>query len=700
MAVVNGTNASETIDQLDGVTNSSDRISGLGGNDTIHGLGGNDSIHGGSGNDVVYAGSGNDSIYGDAGTDFLYGEAGDDTFVMADVAALDHVEGGTGTDWLDLGAVVFPGDVDPMEKHLGMRVDLAEGKYRYINDNGPNQIFDVFDVECVKGSGLFDNLAGNDLNNILDGQGGGDNLQGFGGNDLLRGGDGGDYVYGGEGIDRIEGGAGEDSLRGEAGADLIFGGDGDDNIWGGDGADALDGGAGRDLAFYNYVAAVTGAVASLADPSINSGDAAGDTYVSIEGLLGTIHDDRLYGDAGTNDLYGDKGDDRLDGGSGDDFLRGDAGADALVGGAGIDIAIVTGGSDIDPGDALVASLANPAVNTYEAAGDTYSSVEGLHGDFLFYYRLYGNSGANFLFGGMLDDTLSGGAGDDFLAGGEGRDRLFGGGDTDTASYAEAASAVTVDLSDFSGNAGDAEGDSYNSIEIIEGSAFHDSLSGDAAANVLVGLAGNDGLAGAAGNDTLRGGQGGDILSGGDGVDTASYSGASAGVIASLANAPINSGEAAGDEYASVENLTGSTFNDALNGDNAVNAIDGGNRNDTIKGYGGNDMLTGGQGADIFVFNAALDSLGNVDTLADFSAIDDTIQLDDKFFAALGLGPLAASAFKSLDLGPADADDRVLYNPVTGNLAYDADGSGVAFSAIKFANIATHAALTNADFVVI
>lgn len=700
MAIVNGTSASETIDQLDGVTNSSDRIGGLGGNDTIYGLGGNDSIHGDAGNDVVYAGSGNDSIYGDAGTDFLYGEAGDDTFVTADAKALDHVEGGAGTDWLDLSGVVFPSDVDPMVKHLGMSVDLAESKYYYFNEDGPDKIFDVFDVECVKGSNLFDRLFGNDLNNILDGQGGSDNLQGFGGNDILRGGDGGDGIYGGEGIDRIEGGAGEDSLRGEAGADLIFGGDGDDNIWGGDGADALDGGAGRDMAFYNYVAALTGAVASLADPSINSGDAVGDTYVSVEGLLGTIHGDRLYGDAGTNDLYGDRGDDRLDGGSGDDFLRGDAGADALVGGAGIDIAIVTGGSDIDPGDALVASLANPAVNTYEAAGDTYSSVEGLHGDFLFYYRLYGNSGANLLFGGLLDDTLSGGAGDDLLAGGEGRDRLFGGGDTDTASYAEAVSTVTVDLADFSRNTGDAEGDSYNSIEIVEGSGFGDSLSGDTAANVLVGLAGDDGLAGAAGDDTLRGGQGGDILSGGDGVDTASYSTASAGVIASIANSSINSGDAAGDEYVSVENLTGSTFNDALNGDNGVNSIDGGNRNDTIKGHGGIDTLTGGQGADIFVFNSALDNIANVDKIADFSAIDDTIQLDDKYFTALTASPLAASAFKSLDMGAADADDRILYNPVTGNLAYDADGSGSAFAAVKFATIVTHAALTNADFVVI
>jgi len=71
------------------------------------------------------------------------------------------------------------------------------------------------------------------------------------------------------------------------------------------------------------------------------------------------------------------------------------------------------------------------------------------------------------------------------------------------------------------------------------------------------------------------------------------------------------------------------------------------------------------------------------------------------FAALTVnGPLAASAFKDMDAAAIDADDRIIYKQSTGNLYYDADGSGTAFAAIKFANIANHAVLTSADFVVI
>ena len=47
MATVDGTNNSETLDALDGVTNGGDTIHGRGGNDTIFGNGGDDYIFGG-----------------------------------------------------------------------------------------------------------------------------------------------------------------------------------------------------------------------------------------------------------------------------------------------------------------------------------------------------------------------------------------------------------------------------------------------------------------------------------------------------------------------------------------------------------------------------------------------------------------------------------------------------------------------------
>ena len=47
----------------------------------------------------------------------------------------------------------------------------------------------------------------------------------------------------------------------------------------------------------------------------------------------------------------------------------------------------------------------------------------------------------------------------------------------------------------------------------------------------------------------------------------------------------------------------------------------------------------------------------------------------------------------------DANDYLVYNPDTGNLAYDADGSG-AGGTVLIANLANHVALTAADFFVI
>jgi Ca2+-binding RTX toxin-like protein len=42
MALISGTDYSDTLDALDGVGNGNDTIYGWGGNDTIFGLGGND----------------------------------------------------------------------------------------------------------------------------------------------------------------------------------------------------------------------------------------------------------------------------------------------------------------------------------------------------------------------------------------------------------------------------------------------------------------------------------------------------------------------------------------------------------------------------------------------------------------------------------------------------------------------------------
>ena len=153
-------------------------------------------------------------------------------------------------------------------------------------------------------------------------------------------------------------------LSGDSGNNRLDGGNGDDVLQGGVGADTLVGGAGVDFA--SYASSLSGITASLVAPGSNTGEAAGDTYTSIEGLIGTAFADILIGDGNSS------------------FLVGGAAGDTLNGGDGLDFA-----SYRTSAVGITASLANPAANTGDAAGDSYFSIEGLAGSQLA-DQLYGD----------------------------------------------------------------------------------------------------------------------------------------------------------------------------------------------------------------------------------------------------------------------------------------------------------------------
>jgi Ca2+-binding RTX toxin-like protein len=156
-------------------------------------------------------------------------------------------------------------------------------------------------------------------------------LDGDNSNDLLLGGDTANLIFGNSGADTLQGNGGNDTLKGGAGNDSLIGGIGDDVLDGGQGADALDGGSGFDIA--DYSSAVAGVVARLDQSTLNSGEAAGDTYTGIEGLTGSGFNDSLNGNTANN---------RLSGAAGNDTLIGAAGADTLDGGAGNDVLVADG----------------------------------------------------------------------------------------------------------------------------------------------------------------------------------------------------------------------------------------------------------------------------------------------------------------------------------------------------------------------
>jgi Ca2+-binding RTX toxin-like protein len=230
---------------------------------------------------------------------------------------------------------------------------------------------------------------------------------------------------------------GQDVLTGGASADILAGFAGDDMLDGGAGADTLNGGAGTDLA--SYAGAVTGLFASLATPGNNTGDASGDAYTSIEGLIGSRFGDtltsaalggnQLWGGAGADQLYALGGHDYVNGGTDDDSIFSNGGSNTIDGGSGFDFVRY----DYAPA-AVVASLSAPALNTGGAAGDSYVAVEGLVGsafnDVLFGdagdNQLYGQNGNDYLYGQDANDAIFGGSGNDSLIGGPGFDVLYGG----------------------------------------------------------------------------------------------------------------------------------------------------------------------------------------------------------------------------------------------------------------------------------
>jgi Ca2+-binding RTX toxin-like protein len=205
---------------------------------------------------------------------------------------------------------------------------------------------------------------------------------------------------------------------------------------------------------------------------------------------------------------------------------------------------------------------------------------------------------------------------------------------------------------------------------LTGSAYSDTLTGDVHNNLIVGSNGDDSLYGGGGNDTLDGGDGNNSLDGGAGTDTATFADAGSGVNVSLMIVGTqNVGGGNTDTLANIENLTGSNFNDTLEGNAGDNVLDGGKGtntvsyadaasgvnvnlglttvqntggagndtlknftgltgsafddvltgstknntitgglgNDTITGGKGADVLTGGAGADHFVYTALTDS---------------------------------------------------------------------------------------------
>ncbi|HYD73405.1 MAG TPA: M10 family metallopeptidase C-terminal domain-containing protein, partial [Candidatus Binatia bacterium] len=107
---------------------------------------------------------------------------------------------------------------------------------------------------------------------------------------------------------------------GGAGADTLIGNAADNVLTGNAGADSINGNGGIDTA--NYDGSNAAVSVNLATGEALGGHAQGDTFQSIESLIGTAFDDTLTGDAEANSISGLGGADTLNGGDGNDTLYG------------------------------------------------------------------------------------------------------------------------------------------------------------------------------------------------------------------------------------------------------------------------------------------------------------------------------------------------------------------------------------------
>jgi Ca2+-binding RTX toxin-like protein len=416
-------------------------------------------------------------------------------------------------------------------------------------------------------------------------------------------------------------------------------------------------------------------------------------------------------------LYGTSTADQINGGAGNDTLKGFGGADRLDGGAGVDTAFYT-----DSSVAVGVNLASGLGFGGTAEGDTLISIENLYGS-SFNDSLIGNDAANnfhglsgndILKGAGGADRLEGDEGDDTLKGGGGADALVGGVGIDTADYSQSGVAVRILLGANQAFLGDAQGDTFSSIENISGSQFGDNIEGDSFANLLRGQDGDDYLFGGYGNDTLDGGPGYDHLAGQGGRDTmiggtgsdvydvddaadaiVERAGEGNDSVYTIVNYTLTPGAEV--EYLSIRNLFDTTPI-TLRGNEFANQIVGNQGNNQIAGGAGSDRMYGNAGHDGFLFDTPLDAATNVDVIGDFNVNDDGILLENQIFDAFAQGTLAPERFV---VGPAalDASDTLIYNPANGALLYDVDGNGPG-AAIQFARLSANLDLTTGNFLIV
>ncbi len=438
-------------------------------------------------------------------------------------------------------------------------------------------------------------------------------------------------------------------------ANVITLSNGNNSIKGSAGDDTINGGAGKDTV--DYSASTTAVTVNVSSGAGTGGQAQGDQLSNIESLIGSSARDTLdFGGAsaavtvnlilGTSDQKLIGSDQNLTfssfenvmGSANDDRFVASSIANDFKGGAGSDTV------DYSNSAAVVVNLHAGQGFDNHAAGDTYDSIE----------------------------NLIGGAGNDTFFASEAANSFTGNGGVNRVNYEHSTAGVTINLSTGQGSGGFATGDRYATIQNATGSSHDDTFVANNQGNNFQGGAGTDTVSyanstgavtvnllintgtgsdatadsyssmenaiGGAGNDTFISGTGANRFDGLGGVNTLSYAGSTA-VNVNLETSAASGGNAAGDTFINIQNLTGSDGNDTLSGDAGANVLTGGAGNDTLNGGAGDDILIGGAGADRFTGGTGTDIVSYIDSTSG-------VTVDVNFF---GTGTSRGTGFSAGDV---------------------------------------------------
>jgi Ca2+-binding RTX toxin-like protein len=611
---------------------------------------------------TITLGNGNDTIKGSGGADIINGGGGKDT-----------VDYSASTDPVTVNVVSGVGTGGQANGDQLSNIEILKGSTTNsdtLDFSGANS---AVNANFITGT-TNQKLNGSDENLTFSGF---ENAVGSANNDVFVANDAANNFKGGEGSDTVsyagstavvvnlhtgQGADGNASGDTYESIENVIGSSFNDIFIASDAPNTFTGGGGVDRV--SYVHSTSGVTVNLSNGQGSGGFAAGDKYIGIVNATGSNHNDTFVGNNQGNNFQG---------------------------GDGIDTV-----SYVNSASGVTVNLKDQWGSGGDASSDSYSSIENAIG-----------SAHNDTFIASID-----------------KNHFDGLGGINTLSYVGSNAGVTVNLATSEASGGHATGDTFVNIQNLTGSAHNDVLTGDDKNNVLMGGGGFDRFFGGDGfdtvsyqdsttgvsidvdNTTLGGGRGtgfakgdviandveriqgsnsddtffstraGVVLDGGAGFDSIDFSGATAGVT-------VNLGDAS--KFVSIERVVGSNFDDTLTASNNGSTLLAGNGNDTVTGGNGPDFINMVTNNTSLVGDSVKAGAGNDTVWINAAHVDGTVKNLDGGTgfdtlrviagATLDLGSLNAVNFERVDLRTdggatqvslSSADIRALVNSGSGN----------------------------------